>query len=52
VKINLHVRLGRHAEGRIILEKVLELDTADRIGVRPLLAVLDRREREGEDDES
>jgi hypothetical protein len=48
----LHVRLGRHAEGRIILEKVLELDTADQIGVRPLLAVLDRREREGEDDES
>ena len=31
---------------------VLELDTADQIGVRPILAVLDRREREGEDDES
>jgi hypothetical protein len=48
----LHIRLGRHAEGRIMLEKVLELDKADQIGVRPLLAVLDRREREGEDDES
>ena len=48
----LHVRLGSHAEGRIILEKVLELDTADQIGVRPILAVLDRREREGDDDES
>ena len=48
----LHVRLGRHFEGRVILEKVLELDTADRIGVRPILAVLDRREQGGEDDES
>ena len=35
-----------------MLEKVAELDPADRIGSRPLLAVLDRREHDREDDES
>ncbi|EWY39431.1 hypothetical protein N825_07035 [Skermanella stibiiresistens SB22] len=46
----LHVRVGRQAEGRVILEKVAELDPADRVGTRPLLAVLDRREHDREDD--
>ena len=32
----LHARLGRQEEGRALLEKVAELDPADRIGVRPL----------------
>ena len=48
----LHARLGRQEEGRAMLEKVAELDPADRIGVRPLLAVLDRRANDREDDES
>mgnify|MGYP002714899214 CR=1 FL=1 len=48
----LHARLGRQEEGRALLEKVAELDPADRIGVRPLLAVLDRRANDREDDES
>jgi tetratricopeptide (TPR) repeat protein len=44
----LHLRLGRYAEGRELLEKVRELDPADRIGAGPLLGILDRR---GEDDQ-
>jgi tetratricopeptide (TPR) repeat protein len=48
----LHIRLGRSAEGRELLDKMIELDPADRIGARPLLAVLDRRESAGEDDEA
>lgn len=31
----LHVRAGRLGEGRAMLEKVAELDPADRIGSRP-----------------
>ena len=48
----LHLRLSHPAEGRELLEKVIELDPADRIGARPLLAVLDRSESAQEDDES
>jgi tetratricopeptide (TPR) repeat protein len=41
-------RLGRGDEGREALTKVAELDPADRLGARRLLAVLDRAEREDE----
>ena len=35
----LHLRLGRQAEGRAILEKLLELDSHNRLGARQLLEV-------------
>ena len=42
-------RLDRVAEGRPILEKVSELDPADRMGARAILALLDRRGVEDDD---
>ena len=44
--------MGRLIASQRKLFGLLELDTADKIGVRPILAVLDRRERDGEGDES
>lgn len=40
----LNLRLGHLVPAREILEKICELDTADRIGVRDLLVVTRRRE--------
>jgi tetratricopeptide (TPR) repeat protein len=42
----LNMRLGDLAEGRAAATKLLELDPADKIGARLLLAVLENRERE------
>lgn len=44
----LNLRLGRIAEGRRAAEKLLDLDSADRIGARVLIDVLDRMEDEDE----
>lgn len=44
----LHMRLGELAEGRAALDKLLELDPGDKLGVRVLLDVL---ERMGQDDD-
>jgi tetratricopeptide (TPR) repeat protein len=38
----LHMRLGQIAEGRLAVEKLLELDPTDKVGARVLLGVLDR----------
>lgn len=43
----LHMRLGDLEEGREAIEKLLELDPADKVGARVLLGVLDRM---GDDD--
>lgn len=45
----LNLRLERHSEGRLALDKLLELDPTDKIGARHLLNVLDRQG--AEDDE-
>jgi tetratricopeptide (TPR) repeat protein len=45
----LSMRLGDLAEGRLAVEKLLELDARDRIGARVLLDVLDRMDREPDD---
>ncbi|RTL48728.1 MAG: hypothetical protein EKK40_16985 [Bradyrhizobiaceae bacterium] len=44
----LQMRLGRTEEGRIAVQKLLELDPTDKIGAKVLLGVLDRM---GQDDE-
>lgn len=44
----LSMRVGQFEEGRIAVEKLLELDPQDRIGARVLLDVLDRM---GEDED-
>ena len=44
----LHMRLGELAEGRVALDKLLELDPSDKLGARVLLDVL---ERMGQDDD-
>lgn len=44
----LQMRLGNYAEGRLAVEKLLELDPSDKIGAKVLLGVLDRM---GEDDD-
>jgi len=42
------MRLGRTEEGRLAVDKLLELDPSDKIGARVLLGVLDRM---GQDDD-
>jgi tetratricopeptide (TPR) repeat protein len=42
-------RLGRTEEGRLALTKVTELDPADRLGARRLLAVIDSGGQDGDD---
>ena len=44
----LQMRLGETDEGRLAVQKLLELDPTDKIGARVLLGVLDRM---GQDDE-
>ncbi|MGL1530606.1 hypothetical protein ACSTIU_23675, partial [Vibrio parahaemolyticus] len=44
----LQMRLGETDEGRLAVQKLLELDPTDKIGARVLLGVL---ERMGHDDE-
>lgn len=44
----LQMRLGRTEEGRLAVDKLLELDPSDKIGARVLLGVLDRM---GQDDD-
>lgn len=44
----LQMRLGRTDEGRLAVEKLLELDPSDKVGARVLLNVLDRI---GQDDD-
>lgn len=44
----LQMRLGNLAEGRMAVEKLLELDPSDKIGAKVLLGVLDRV---GQDDD-
>jgi hypothetical protein len=44
----LQMRLGQTGEGRLAVEKLLELDPTDKIGARVLLGVLDRM---GQDDD-
>jgi len=44
----LNLRLGHMAEGRRAAEKLLDLDSADRIGARVLIDVLDRMEDDDE----
>lgn len=46
----LNMRLGYFAEGRLAAEKLLELDERDRIGARVLLDVLDRMDRNLDDE--
>lgn len=46
----LNMRLGYFAEGRLAAEKLLELDARDRIGARVLLDVLDRMDRDLDDE--
>jgi hypothetical protein len=46
----LNMRLGYFAEGRLAAEKLLELDVRDRIGARVLLDVLDRMDRDLDDE--
>ena len=45
----LNMRLGNLTEGRAALDKLLELDPADRLGARVLLGVLDRMGRDDDD---
>jgi tetratricopeptide (TPR) repeat protein len=45
----LQLRLGRLDEGRTALEKLVELDTADKMGGRALLQVLEKRSHGDED---
>ena len=45
----LHLRLGRLATGKRVMDKLIELDPSDKIQARVLLHVLERREEE--DDE-
>jgi len=45
----LQMRLGNYAEGRLAVEKLLELDPSDKIGAKVLLGVLDRMGQEDDD---
>ncbi len=45
----LHLRLGRIEEGRVAIEKLLELDPGDKLGGKVLLSVLERQAH-GDDD--
>lgn len=45
----LHLRLGEPEAGRPMLEKLMQLDPADRLGGRVLLQVLARQGREDDD---
>lgn len=47
----IHLRLGRQEEGRVALQKVLELDPSDKVGAQVLLDVLERQGRDDYDDE-
>lgn len=44
----LQMRLGQTGEGRLAVEKLLELDPTDKVGAKVLLGVLDRM---GQDDD-
>ena len=47
----IHLRLGLQEEGRIALQKVMELDPTDKVGAQVLLDVLERQGRDDYDDE-
>lgn len=46
----LQMRLGNFGEGRLAVDKLLELDPTDKIGAKVLLGVLDRMGRDEDDD--
>lgn len=45
----LQMRLGNFGEGRLAVEKLLELDPSDKIGAKVLLGVLERMGQEDDD---
>lgn len=45
----LQMRLGNFGEGRLAVEKLIELDPSDKIGAHVLLGVLDRMGQEDDD---